>query len=525
MQHPVILNGILKQSLISKQPDHINFMTARTHQESLDFIIKLLIIVSCYATVILIPIKIGGLGYLPGDDALRHAAYAVDDRAWGDVIVLNPIIHNNMDSHPGWHALLRGLHNNLGLSQNGLVYFSFCATFAIFMITGLLASRNALAWMCACLLLLVFGSSLFPRLLLGRPFAITMAALVALLFMWTNENVKSWSWKKEFLVVLGLLVVSICIHPSVWFIWPLPFLALIICRQFRPAFILAGATVAALMISSILCGGYDILVLPVVQLLQAFGSDSIVVGNLVTEFHPANTADIIWIAMAGLLIVRKMTGDDIKGELKKPDFWLIIIASVLGLSVSRFMLDWAIPAMAVWICRQFIILGAKVKLSRFASLGVAIVALATLYSGLTSDLGSRYTRSRKDSLLTRPLDEFEGVLPDQGGILYSSRMDIFYKLYYRNPKDHYRFILAFEPGLMPPDDLKVLRRVQFSDGLLDEYTDWMAKMTPKDRIVFYYPAKPEQEGMEFSKFYSFWIGRRVGELQPAGNQQADQQPK
>lgn len=493
-------------------------MTTRTNRESLDFLIKLLIIVSCYAAIFLIPMKIGGMGYLPGDDALRHAAYAADDRDWGDVIVLNPIIHGDMDSHPGWHGLLRVLHNKLGFTPHGLVYFSFCATFILFMLSGLIASRNALAWMCACLLLLAAGSSLFPRLLLGRPFAITMAALVALLFLWTSTDLKSWSWKKEFGVVSSLLFVTICAHPSVWFIWPLPFLALVICRQFRSAGILAGGTIVALIVASIVCGGYNVLVLPVVQLFQAFGSDSIVVGNLVTEFQPWPVTDTVWLFIAGLLIVRKLLGDDIKGELKKPDTWLVIIAAILGFKVGRFMIDWAIPAIAVWMCRQFIIIGTKLKLSQYASLGVAVLTLAALFFGLTSDIGSRYTRNRKDSLLTRPLEEIEVALPDRGGILYASDMTVFYRLYFRNPKDHYRFILAFEPGLMPPDDLKILRRIQFTDGLIDEYAAWFEKLTPKDRVVLYYPEKPEWPGMEFSKFYSMWIARKAPEKQAADSE-------
>ncbi|MDF9826921.1 hypothetical protein M2447_001006 [Ereboglobus sp. PH5-10] len=489
-------------------------MNTRSNQESLNFLIKLFIVVSCYAVIILAPVKIGELGYLPQDDALRHSAYAVDSRDWGDVLVFNSTIRKDMDSHPAWHAVLRGVHNKTGAAQDNLVFFSFCVTFITFMVAGAIASRNTLAWMCTCLLMVTCGSSLFYRLLLGRPFSITMAILVVLLFLWTNPNIKNWKWQKEFGVVLGLLVVSICFHPSVWFVWPLPFLALCLCRQFRSAIILAAGTVAALIIACILCGSvYDIVILPVLQLFQAFLSDNIVVGNLVTEFQPITISDSVWIAMIVLLIIRKMCGDKIKEELQKPDFWLAVIGAILGLKVCRFMEDWAVPAMAVWICRQFIILSTKVNLNSFARLGVAIPVLAAFYIGTTGDVGSRYTRNLKDSLLTRPVADFESVLPDRGGILYASDMGVFYKLYFRNPNDHYRFILGFESGLMPPEDLKTLRRIQFSDGLIDEYAPWMEKMTSADRLVLRYPEEPKWENMEFVKFQSYWIGRKAPKKQ------------
>ena len=57
-----------------------------------------------FAVALLIPLRLLGQGYLPPDDALRHAGKAVSGKAWTDILVLRPDFQ--MDSHPGWHALL-----------------------------------------------------------------------------------------------------------------------------------------------------------------------------------------------------------------------------------------------------------------------------------------------------------------------------------------------------------------------------------------------------------------------------------
>src|SRR4051794_24255279 len=66
--------------------------------------VPLLVWVVTLLALILIPAKITGYGYLPADDALRHAAKAVSGKPWQQILVMSnefPI-----DPHPGWHAVL-----------------------------------------------------------------------------------------------------------------------------------------------------------------------------------------------------------------------------------------------------------------------------------------------------------------------------------------------------------------------------------------------------------------------------------
>ena len=58
--------------------------------------------------VLAIPLKIIGYGYLPADDALRHAAKAVSGKPWPDILVVGPAFQ--IDHNFGWHFLLRQIY-------------------------------------------------------------------------------------------------------------------------------------------------------------------------------------------------------------------------------------------------------------------------------------------------------------------------------------------------------------------------------------------------------------------------------
>lgn len=475
-----------------------------------DRVFKMALVAACFLVCLITPLKIGGFGYLPSDDALRHSAFAMDNRLWSEVLVFDASINPSMDAHPGWHGLLRFVHENFHLNQDGLVVFSFVLTFAFFSLTGLVASGNALAWMITCAVILVVDPGFLGRLLLGRPFVISMAALVALLFLWTRPKAISVKW--ESLLVILALTLAIAAHPTVWYLWSLPGLALIICRQIRSAVILAAAVPVSMGLAGLITGGwYDIFVLPLSLLPRVFGMDYLVVTNLVTELRPRPMHATILLLVAGVLISKSLLKLSFKSEWKGVDFWLFVIGALLGLKVGRFWLDWGCPAMMVWLCRQIGLFGSVLPPMRSSKwFIVGLLACMFFYFGVTADVDGRYTRSLKPSLLRRPVEEFQQALPDPGGILYSADMMIFYQLYYRLPHEKFRFELGFEPGLMPDSDMAVLRSIQFTEGLLDEYQPWFLKMNPADRVVLSYPEKPKWPGMEFAKFYGYWIGRRIG---------------
>ena len=72
--------------------------------------------------LLIIPLKVIRYGYLPGDDALRHAAKAVSGKSWPEILVLGPAFH--FDPNWGWHWLLGKIHllAKLGRRRAGGVF-------------------------------------------------------------------------------------------------------------------------------------------------------------------------------------------------------------------------------------------------------------------------------------------------------------------------------------------------------------------------------------------------------------------
>jgi hypothetical protein len=82
-----------------------------------------LIIVLCIfiAVLLFISLRVISYGYIPLDDAMRHAAKAVSGKSWGEILVLRPEI--TLDSHVGWHTILEFIYKMTGCSVDNLVVF------------------------------------------------------------------------------------------------------------------------------------------------------------------------------------------------------------------------------------------------------------------------------------------------------------------------------------------------------------------------------------------------------------------
>src|SRR5258706_11266971 len=150
------------------------------------------ILILCLAVFLLIPLRIVAYGYLPIDDALRHAAFAVGDRNWGDIMLLSPDLRPDIDGQAGWHSFLRLVHQVTGWSPTRLVDFSVVLAFLTFTVGGLIASGNPPAWLLGCALMTVIDPQIFTKLALGRPLFLTMTAVVVLNFLWTRARPLPW---------------------------------------------------------------------------------------------------------------------------------------------------------------------------------------------------------------------------------------------------------------------------------------------------------------------------------------------
>lgn len=87
-------------------------------------------------------------------------------------------------------------------------------------------------------------------------------------------------------------------------------------------------------------------------------------------------------------------------------------------------------------------------------------------------------------------------------------MTFYYNTFYKNPQADWRYILGYEPAIMPEENLKILRAIQLSHGAFKAYEPWIKKMRPVDRLVIYDSAQPNLPQIEWhDSGDNMWIGR------------------
>jgi hypothetical protein len=226
------------------------------------------------------------------------------------------------------------------------------------------------------------------------------------------------------------------------------------------------------------------------------------------EFRPQIGAPEFWLACVAMLGWRALRGRWTSASLVNPVFALAVLGWVLGLEVRRFWADWGFPAALVWLAFEFE--DALVDLCRTTPgrLGLAAAAAVPLLLAATNDYDGRFSvRDRRFDCLAAPAQR--AALPDPGGVLYSGEMRLFYALFYLIPEAPFRYVLGYEPGLMPASDLAVYRRLEAGDSRA--YGDWVERMRPADRLLIVSPSNvaPAVAGLDWTRACGdLWMGRR-----------------
>jgi hypothetical protein len=194
-----------------------------------------------------------------------------------------------------------------------------------------------------------------------------------------------------------------------------------------------------------------------------------------------------------------------------PFFLLAVVTWILGLKICRFWIDWGLPSLVVWTAFQIQeILEVRIPEAVFKRFVFNCALSAALFLGLTSDLGNRWTYNLTIEYITPDAEGIQGWLPEDGGIIYSASMQTFYRTFFKNPNANWKYILGFECTFMPPDDLKIYRKIQWNLGDSKSYEPWVKKMRPQDRLVIYGDASSKPNIKELEWHYAVsgtWIGR------------------
>ena len=460
-------------------------------------------------TLLFIPAKIISYGYLPEDDALRHAAKAVSGKPWSEILVMRSDF--TLDPHPGWHAILGGLHRMFDCNAESLVELSVVGLMLLISLAVLPWFRRPEAWLAALLTAAVFIPYFIGRLTLGRPYLFTMASGLFLVVLWSRIRGRRPRALECFCTIL-LVAGAAWIHGS-FYQMIFPAAALFLAGATTEAFWFGGCWVAGSVLGAALTGHPWAFLAQCLRLLAVCFGDFTVARQLVLEFQPLDGSPVFVLAVAAMLLWRMRREVSKAESLVHPLFIMGLLGWVLGMRMQRFWWDWGAPALVLWIGFEF-----EKQFERaigFDSLKRLLLVgslAAAAYIGTTSDLGGRWTANLSKRYLTPEDPDLTGWLPEKGGLIYSPDMQVFCDTFFKNPDAPWRYVLGFEPTLMQPEDLDVLRKIQWQSRNFGAYQPWVKKMTPADRLIL--PVRwvgagpPEIPVLEWHYAAGdFWIGR------------------
>ena len=483
--------------------DHGNFISAA--REFLRRHVPLLVWALVALTVIAIPLKIISYGYLPGDDALRHAAKAVSGKPWGEILVLGPAFP---DQHFVWHFFLRQIFLWSHCDTGQLVGCAVAGLFVLFGFSPLPWLKRPEAWLITLMLVTVAGG-LMPRLMLGRPFMLTISGLVTILCAWQFRGPSPP--RGRFLAMVTAIIAFCALVHGVWYLWALPVMAFFLAGQFRWGILLAAGWLTGSFLGACLTGH------PAETLFSAFALGARALGlhhvqhTMATELQPFAGDIYALLLVAGLLVLRCVGKRDPLSWKSSPVFWLAVIGWLLGFKAVRFWTDWGWPALMVLAAFELqLFLAARLAADSLKRLALAAVLALMTFLAATSNNDGKWTENLSWPALSEDNPDLKGWLPDADGVFYTADMTIFYQTFFRNPLARWRYIVGFEPALMPDADFAVYQNVHWNFGDPQAYRPWVEKMRPADRLILRgkngdAPALPQLE-WDFAA-NGFWIGR------------------
>ena len=270
------------------------------------------------------------------------------------------------------------------------------------------------------------------RFLDGRPFVLTIAGLMTILFVWQVHGSSPPKWWTV-LWLTPLIAVCTFVH-GVWYLWALPIAAFFLAGQFRWGLMLVAGWVAGAFLGASLTGHpFASMWQAIIMASRAFGMHT-TQRTMVAEFQPS-PGEIWAVAILGSLVVlRQLAGLKARPMTSDPAFWLACLAWVLSFKAVRFTEDWGLPALMVLItCDLQLLLEARFEADSFKRLALTGGLAAATFLAVTNDVGSRWTYNLTLQYLTLNNPDLNGWLPEKGGTIYSAECQFSTKPSSRTP--------------------------------------------------------------------------------------------
>jgi hypothetical protein len=485
------------------------------------WISALVVLVAVWA-VTLLPLRVVGIGFRPIDDARRHVAKVIADKPWEEILVLRPEV--TVDPHPGWHALL-GAARDLGLaSQMALFVLPIVGLGALFLALPLLQGTvRPEPWLTVLLATALASPTFFNRIFIGRPFLVTMCVLLAVCARWQRlraERLPVGTWA----TLAALFALSVWIHGN-WYLWALPLAVFLLAGETRVTLRLSTALGLGTLIGAAATGA------PIAFLSQTLHhplwalTTDLPKRVLVGEFQPSSGEPMFVAVVLAVVAWRAQRGRAVAELRRDPLFVLTVCCWVLGFHTQRFWWDWGMPAGLVWMARELDGPFAAISKRPRQRLLLTSLLAAVLFLAVTNDRDSRWSRSERSPFLSLDKPAHREWLPAPGGILYSNSMRVFYNTFWKNPNAPWRYMVGFEPALMPPADLAIFRRIQLEHSSDAAFAPWVEKMRPQDRLVIVRSLSeaPRIARLEWhSPYRGMWIGRLPASGSPAAPSRSPQ---
>lgn len=449
-----------------------------------------------------VPLRIVAKGYLPDDDALRHAAKAVTDRPWSEILVLRPDV--TMDSHPGWHTALRLVHRATGADVAALVAVSVAVGLAALLLPAVFLLRRPEAWAAALVAFATLEPRIVNRLASGRPFLLSAGLLLVLCLLAARSSGERRPGRALALLVPALGLVA-WMHPS-WHLFLLPVAACLLAGRGRTALVLAAGLAGGVLVAGLLYGHpVEFVTQSVWHTVLAMGSPA-PPGTLAIEFLPGDGSPLLVLGAALLWAwrgSRRALGPGVR-----PVVTLAALGWLLGWLVIRFWSDWGVIALLAWMALEVeSVLGERMEEDDRRRIPIALAAGVAALLSLTGPFRPAPLVDRPYLVLASPA--VDPLLPEPGGTLYTDDMRVFYQLFSTRPQAPWRYVVGYEPALMPPEDLATLRSIlRARTGA--NFEPWTRKMTPADRLVLRsLEGTPPIPSLEWASVgQAVWIGRR-----------------
>jgi hypothetical protein len=230
--------------------------------------------------------------------------------------------------------------------------------------------------------------------------------------------------------------------------------------------------------------------------------------TLVSELQPIGSNLFPLTVLGALLVLRQFTGRNARPLRNDPAFWLACLGWVLGFKASRFWEEWGAPALMVLSTVELqALLEGRLPTDSLKRLAITCGLAITLFLASTNDSDDRWTFNLTTKYVNQEDPELTGWLPEKGGIFYDVDMFFFYQTFFRNPNAEWKYMVGFEPALMPDDDFETYKAILWSNRDPRAYAPWVKKMRPGDRLAIRSAGPPQIPNLEWKYACDLWIGR------------------